>query len=203
MQATSTIYSLFGLVLGLGIAEILRGFAQAWRIVRGVGAVKSEIRIGWLVPLLGTLVIMDQTQFYISAYMMRDAIPFTYFSLLSVLAVVGAYYLCSTFIFPDDPADWPDFDVYYLRVKRIVVGGVIAVNLALGLFTAVLAFSGRHFDTPGQSSLFDALLSLAFLPLIIALFFARSVRTNFVLLLLLNLTLILGAIAPIVEHPAV
>lgn len=110
MQASSTIYSLFGLVVGLGIAEILKGFAEAWRTVSGVGRVREHVRIGWLVPLLGTLVIMDQTQFYITAYVMRDAIPFTYFSLLSVLAVIGTYFICSTFIFPDDPGHWSDFD---------------------------------------------------------------------------------------------
>lgn len=138
MQANAMIYSLFGLVLGLGIADILRGFAEAWRTVVGVGPVKGDIRIGWLVPLLGALVIMDQTQFYIAAYLLRDAIPFTFFSLLCVLGVVGTYYLCSTFIFPDDPADWPDFDTYYLRTKMIVATGMLAANLALLGFAVML-----------------------------------------------------------------
>ena len=123
MEATTMIYSLFGLVLGLGIAGILNGFADAWRVEAGVGRLHAEIRIGLLVPLLGLLVIMDQTQFYITAYEMRDAIPFSYFSLLCVLGVIGTYFLCSTFVFPDNPADWPDFDDYYMRVRRIVVGG--------------------------------------------------------------------------------
>jgi len=101
------IYSLFGLVLGLGISGILTGFADAWRVTAGVGRVHAEIRIGWLVPLLGALVIMDQTQFYIVAWELRHAIPFTYFSLLSVLGVVGTYFLCSTFVFPDAPDEWP------------------------------------------------------------------------------------------------
>ncbi|HTU12796.1 MAG TPA: hypothetical protein VMG08_18040 [Allosphingosinicella sp.] len=107
MEATTMIYSLFGLVLGLGISGILTGFADAWRVTAGVGRVHAEIRIGWLVPLLGALVIMDQTQFYIVAWELRHAIPFTYFSLLSVLGVVGTYFLCSTFVFPDAPDEWP------------------------------------------------------------------------------------------------
>ncbi len=199
MQASSTIYSLFGLVVGLGIAEILRGFAEAWRTTRGVGKVREAIRIGWLVPLLGTLVIMDQTQFYITAYVMRDAIPFTYFSLLSVLAVVGTYYVCSTFVFPDDLLHWRDFDAYYLRIKRIVASGVLAVNVALLGFSTVLVLAGHSFDSPHQATLFDTLLALAFLPLIAALIFVRSKRADLVLLILLNLNLVAGAIAPLVE----
>jgi hypothetical protein len=199
VQASSTIYSLFGLVVGLGIAEILRGFAEAWRTTRGVGKVREAIRIGWLVPLLGTLVIMDQTQFYITAYVMRDAIPFTYFSLLSVLAVVGTYYVCSTFVFPDDLLHWRDFDAYYLRIKRIVASGVLAVNVALLGFSTVLVLAGHSFDSPHQATLFDTLLALAFLPLIAALIFVRSKRADLVLLILLNLNLVAGAIAPLVE----
>lgn len=199
MQASSTIYSLFGLVVGLGIAEILKGFAEAWRIARGVGRVREHVRIGWLVPLLGMLVIMDQTQFYITAYAMRDAIPFTYFSLLSVLAVIGTYFICSTFIFPDDPAHWSDFDVYYLRIKRVVASGVLAVNVALLGFSTALVLAGHSFDSPRQATLFDALLALAFLPLIAALIFVRSKRANLALLILLNLNLLAGAVAPLVE----
>lgn len=199
MQASSTIYSLFGLLLGLGIAEILRGFAEAWRTITGVGRVREAIRIGWLVPLLGTLVIMDQTQFYITAYVMRDAIPFTYFSLLSVLAVVGTYFMCSTFVFPDDPAHWRDFDAYYLRIKRIVASGMLAVNVALLGFSVALVMAGHSFDSPHQTTIFDTLLALAFLPLLVALVFARALRTNLVLLILLNLNLVVGAVAPLVE----
>lgn len=199
MQASSTIYSLFGLVVGLGIAEILRGFAEAWRTTQGVGKVREPVRIGWLVPLLGTLVIMDQTQFYITAYTMRDAIPFTYFSLLSVLAVVGTYYVCSTFVFPDDLLHWRDFDAYYLRIKRIVASGVLAVNVALLGFSTVLVLAGHSFDSPHQATLLDTALALAFLPLIAALIVVRNKRVDLVLLILLNLNLVAGAIAPLVE----
>lgn len=199
MQASSTIFSLFGLLVGLGIAEILRGFAESCRTAVGVGRVREPVRIGWLVPLLGALMIMDQTQYYITAYQMRDAVPFTYFSLLSVLAVVGTYFICSTFVFPDEPAHWPDFDDYYLRTKRIAAGGMLATNLALLGFGIALALTGHSFDSPGQTTLFDAMLSLAFLPMVAALVFVRGRRANLVLLVLLNLNVLASAVAPLVE----
>lgn len=198
MQGTSTIYSLFGLVVGLGIAEILRGFADSWRAIAGVGRLSAPVRIGWLVPLLGALVIMDQTQFYITAYELRDAVPFTYFSLLSVLAVVGTYFLCSTFVFPDQPDKWPDFDEYYMRSRKIVAGCILAVNLAAFAFELVLVLYGRPFHSVTEpTSAFAVVIALAFLPMIAALIFVRSRRTHLILLILLNLTLVYDAVAPL------
>lgn len=193
------IYSLFGLVLGLGITGILTGFADAWRVHAGVGRVHAEIRIGWLVPLLGLLVIMDQTQFYIAAYEMRDAIPFSYLSLLSVLGVIGTYFVCSTFVFPDNPDEWSDFDDYYMRVRRIVVGGMLIANLSLLGFTLGLLFTGHNLDTPGQSSALELVLGVLFLPLIIALLIVRSKRANFLMLVLLILDIFMGAVTPVVR----
>lgn len=193
------IYSLFGLVLGLGITGILTGFADAWRVQAGVGRVHAEIRIGWLVPLLGLLVIMDQTQFYITAWEMRNAIPFSYFSLLCVLGVIGTYFLCSTFVFPDNPDEWPNFNDYYMRVRRIVVGGVLIANLSLLGFALGLAMAGHPLDTPGQSSTLELILGVLFLPLLVTLMIVRSKRANFIVLVLLNLDILADAVAPIVR----
>lgn len=199
MQATTIIYSLFGLVLGLGIAGILTGFADAWRVQAGVGRVHAEIRIGWLVPLLGLLVIMDQTQFYIAAWEMRDAIPFSYFSLLCVLGVIGTYFLCSTFVFPDNPDEWPDFDDYYMRVRRIVGGGMLIANLSLFGFAIALMLTGRTLDLPSQATAFELVLGLLFLPLLVLLVVVRSKRASLIVLALLVFDILADAAAPIVR----
>ena len=55
MSGMDLIFQLLGLLLGLSIAELLAGLARSWRI--NVGAAHSSdnhVRIGWLVPLLGT-----------------------------------------------------------------------------------------------------------------------------------------------------
>ncbi|MET0587636.1 MAG: hypothetical protein ABWZ75_03860 [Novosphingobium sp.] len=189
------IFSLFGLLLGLGIGEILRDVAKAWRIKVGVSAVKQQIRIGWLVPLFAALVIMDQTHFYITAYYLRDAIPLTYLSLLGVLAVIGTYFICSTFVFPDDPEDWSDFDDYYLRVRRFVAGGIVAAKMALVAIAIALVQSGQKFDDMRPESPISTILTLANIAVLIALIFVANKRANLVLLAWLNLSLITQAIA--------
>src|SRR4030095_5687876 len=87
---------------------------------------EARIRIGLLVPLLALLVLVDQSHFWLTAYELKDFFSFDYATLLGILAIVGGYYIISTFVFPDDPAHWPDFDEYYLRTNRTVLAGMIA-----------------------------------------------------------------------------
>lgn len=59
MTGFDLVFAVYGLLLGLAVAEVLGGFARALKLKRATKAV----RIGWLTPLLGTLVIFDLTSF--------------------------------------------------------------------------------------------------------------------------------------------
>jgi hypothetical protein len=119
MSPFELVFALFGLLLGLAIAEVLGGFSRAFKLRRSARAV----RVGWLTPLLGLFVILDLTSFWETAYIARDQLSANYPTLVAVLAIVGIYYLAASQIFPDDPEEWPDFDAYYDRNNRIVLGG--------------------------------------------------------------------------------
>ncbi|HYI64943.1 MAG TPA: hypothetical protein VEW71_08670 [Allosphingosinicella sp.] len=196
MSGFEMVFALFGLLLGLAIAEVLAGFAQTWKArlraeVRGA----EPVRIGWLVPLLGLVVIMDQTAFWLHAYALREAIPLTFLSLLAVLTVVGGYYLLATFVFPDEPDAWPDFDDYYLRTNRIVIGGILLINFAVIGFAVALEAAGTAIvEAETRGPVGDAALLLA-LPSLIALFFVKSKRANLALLILLNALVLVEAAA--------
>ena len=196
MSGFEMVFALFGLLLGLAIAEVLAGFAQSWKAQLRAEVMGTEpVRVGWLVPLLGLLVITDQTAFWLHAYALRDAIPLSFLSLLAVLAVIGLYYLLATFVFPDEPDAWPDFDDYYLRINRIVVAGMIVINLALIGFAAALEASGlgvEEVETRGVVG--DAALLLS-APALITLYFVKSKRANLVLLVLLNALVLIEAVA--------
>lgn len=196
MSGFEMVFALFGLLLGLAIAEVLIGFSRTWKArLRAEAAGTAPVRIGWLVPLLGLLVITDQTAFWLHAYALRDAIPLTFLSLLAVLAVIGGYYLLATFIFPDDPWAWPDFDDYYLRTSRIVVGGMLLINFALIAAAAALAAAGaRIVEAETRGPVGDAAL-LVQLPLLIALFFVRSKRASLILLILVDGLVLVEAVA--------
>ena len=190
------VFALFGLLLGLAVAELLTGFAHSWKArLRAESKGIEPVRVGWLVPLLGLLVIMDQTAFWLYAWSLRDAIPLTFLSLLAVLAVVGGYYLLATFVFPDDPDAWRDYDDYYLRTNRLIVGGILVINFSVvGLAALLEGGSGEIWAAERRGPVADAALMLA-VPTTIALFFVKSKRANLVLLVLLNALVLLEAVA--------
>jgi hypothetical protein len=197
MAGVDLLFQLFALLLGLSIAELLRGLGRSCRISTGATKTKTHVRIGWLVPLLGLLLLFDQTHFWVSAYGLRTHLTFNYRTLLLILTIIGSYYILSTFVFPDDPADWADFDDYYLTTNRIVIGGMFAVNFATlvnlgwqierGLDPSKLPFA-QHWTS----------LAAVFLyfPGLAALWLVKSPRANLVLLLLMILLLLIGAVGP-------
>ena len=195
MTGNDLIFQLFALLLGLSIAELLAGLARAWRISSGATRTGQKVRIGWLVPMLGLLLLCDQTHFWVSAYGIRSQLEFNYWTMLTILAIIGGYFILSTFVFPDDPADWPDFDDYYLTTNRIVIGGMFVVNFAtllhlarqlyLGLDPAALPFA-QHW-----TSLLAVFLSF---PGLVALWFVKSRRWNLALLIFMIALLLVGAI---------
>lgn len=126
MSPFGLVFTLFGLVLGLALAAVLNGFSRALKLKRGA----RPVRIGWLTPLLGLVVMLDLTSFWLLAFDAREQISANYVTLLSVLAMVGVYYLAATLIFPDTPEDWPDFDEWYDKQNRLVIGGLLSANVA-------------------------------------------------------------------------
>ncbi len=198
MSGFDLIVRLFGLVLGFSIAEILGGFARTLRLKLGLTSVSPEAtRVGLLVPLLGLMVVMDQMSFWLAFYVLQAHIPFGYVAMLSVLFLVGGFYVVSTLVFPAHPERWPDFDAYYLRVKSAVIGGVLAVNLVLVGFAFVIVVEdgeGALVQT-GRSSPAGTAASFLFLVVLASLLLSRRPRTNLVLLVLGNAALLVEALS--------
>ncbi len=123
------IFALFGLLLGLSIAEVLGGFARAIERRLRPGSV---VRIGWLTPLLGSFVLLDLLSFWQAAWTVRDVVGVSGKALMAVTGFASAYYLAARLAFPGDNDETTDFDQHFFRVRRIVIG-VLAVLLACQL----------------------------------------------------------------------
>lgn len=137
MSGFDFVFALFSLVLGLAVAEVLGGFANVMKLHAAARAGRArDVRVGWLVPLLAILVTLNQLSFWIFAFGVRNTLPFSYLTLLFVLVIVGAYYLFSAVVFPDDPEEWPDFDLWYDQNNRFILVGMAAINLVMHVATA-------------------------------------------------------------------
>ncbi len=197
MTGIDLIFQLFALLLGLSIAEVLAGLGRSWRIRAGATGAGTQIRIGWLVPLLGLLLLCDQTHFWISAYGLRDQLAFSYGTMLVVLAIIGGYYVISTFVFPDEPENWPDFDDYYLATNRVVLGGMFAVNLTMLAYLGYLVSAGLDASTLPFAQHWVSLVAVfLYFPGLLALWFVKSPKANLALLLFMIALLLIGAFAP-------
>lgn len=140
MTAFEFLFALFSLLLGLAMAEILGGFAQVMKIhARHRAGLGKDVRVGWLVPLMGLFVLLSQLTFWTTAFAMREQLPFNYAVLVGVTAIVGGYYLLSSLVWPDDPASWPDFDAYYDQHNRVILVGNLVLTLAAAVAGGVYA----------------------------------------------------------------
>lgn len=165
------VFSLFGLLLGLGLAEVLGGFGTAIQSRR-------KVRIGWLTPLLALLVALDLTSFWMVAWDVRDLVPAHYVSLLGGLVIIGLYYFIAHISFPEDVEDWPDYDAYYFEHRKWVLGGIMVCNLMA--IAALVALGAEPLE--GLISRWSLLI---FVPALVAAMFVQNKRANVALLLLL------------------
>ena len=173
------VFSLFGLLLGLSLAELLGGFGRALQK-------RTKIRIGWLLPLLGLLVLLDVSSFWLVAWSVRDAVPIAYFPMMVGLLICCLYYLVATLVFPHDFDEWPMFDDYYFAHRAQVIGGMILCN-ALALVGVVLLGVDPLSDLQDQISVVVFLASAA------ALMLVRGKRANLALLIFIVLQYPIGA----------
>jgi hypothetical protein len=133
MDAFSLVFSLFGLLLGLSLAEVLGGFGRALRNRR-------VVHLGWLTSLLAIFVMFDLTSFWGWAWQARTYITPHYYVLLIGLVVSSLYYLAASIVFPAEFGDHTDFDSHYMQHRRQVLGAVVLCNV-VGQGWTIIAFA--------------------------------------------------------------
>jgi hypothetical protein len=169
MSIFEFVFSLFGLVLGLSLAEVLAGFARTVQA-------RAQIRMGWLTPLLGLLLIIDLVSFWTGAWRERDALGVALEPLLFATLIAGIYYVAASLVFPSDHEAWPDLDLYFMDHKQMVVGAVIGCNLLVMLGSAIVHGASRM--TAGGAVGLGLLAAVS-----LGLIFTRSKRVSLVLLI--------------------
>ena len=178
------VFSLFGLMLGFSLAEVLNG------LIRTVKA-RRQVRIGWLTPMLAIFVMLDLTSFWANAWSSRAAIPASYGFLVIGLIATGLYYFCASLLFPDRPEECADLDEHYYLRRRQVLAGVAIVN---GMIIAGMVRIGSPEATNEEAilvhSIYFTMIALAALP--------RRRWLNLVALTLLILLYVMFAVATLV-----
>ena len=185
MSTFEFVFSLFGLLLGISLIEVLSGLARTveakLRLSRREEEEAAEIRVGWLTPLLGVFLMLDLISFWRAAWVARDHLPPSGAALFGGLVFAGSYYLAAHLVFPRDVGDEVDLDDHYFRVKRLVFGTLLA------LLALQMAF---WFSVPQLASYFTIMPQLwvklgVFVALLVGVLTVSGKRVNLALLVML------------------
>lgn len=195
MSAFEFSFTLFGLVLGLALTEVLRGFVSVLKTRSVRPDTEMRIRIGWHTPLLALVVTLDLISFWLGAWEVRDAVPIEFFTLAYAAGLAGIYYAAASLVLPDDPEHWPDLDDWFDRHKA---------QVALGIFTANLLFSLGEVALFGtwSASLVGRVMQVVYLTLAILLVFARRGWRSLTLLGLMLAVFASLAARPLIQAAA-
>ncbi|HEX8193575.1 MAG TPA: hypothetical protein VF552_11825 [Allosphingosinicella sp.] len=158
------VFSLFGLLLGLGLAAGLGGLARALKS-------RHRVRIGWSTSLLALLLSCDLVTFWGYAWSIRAHVPATFPVLFFGFVVTAIYYVAASLAFPDDPDEWEDLEGHFARHRRTVLAGMFVANAML--IGAAIALTGFG---PGWLSLRTILITWSFFPLTAAAIVADDRR---------------------------
>lgn len=200
------IFELFTLLIGLAVAEMLMGFSRILKLrarrKAGVDPAAIEVHVGWLVPILGLLVLIDLGTFWSIVWSMRGVLDMRMATIFGVLVLIGGYYLVATLVFPDEPELWPDFDVYFWQQKHWVVGGVFLINVATAIASLSLGTQDQQqSEAMAQAAQANPLLLAAGLmvlinyPAFVWLIFSKSRIVSMVLMAFIIFTQLLFAYA--------
>ena len=110
-------------MLGLGVAELLSGFAG---MVRAHGLKKLETQTA-LCALL-TLILIIAT--WVDTFTMSKSITLNFGDLLAPVLLSIFYYLAAAVIFPRDPGQYAQLGAYFAERRRFLVGMLFAAELA-------------------------------------------------------------------------
>lgn len=135
MSSFEFIFSLFGLLLGLALAEGLGGLAKSIKA-------PHTVRIGLPTALLGIFVSCDVVTFWMYGWAMRELLPLSWPTLFGGFLVTATYYVSTSLIFPDDPEGWSDLTAHFDKHRRKVLIGIFLCNVALVATVAALGVLG-------------------------------------------------------------
>lgn len=174
------VFIFYSLFLGFSLIEVLTGLGNAMERKFASDVSGNHFKIGWLTPLLAVFVVLDLLSFWMFAWVVREQIDVTSFTLLAIAIFASAYFLASRLVFPSNIADFANLDIHYFRVRRVVLGFLLALVFLQWSYLANLVGFSQLIDRPTP-----IILTLILIGLMSALILTKSARWSVALLCLL------------------
>jgi hypothetical protein len=172
----------YSLILGLGLTELLAGFAH---MVRAKALKKLEPQTA----LLAVFVLVDICSVWIDSWLTLKQVTVDFAGLWAPVLLAISLYLAAATVFPHDDADHQRLADYYRERKPFV----LAMLLAVEMLTHVIylpVFVARIGHQPEIFWFWNVPYNVAIEATMVALIFLRSRRANIVLLAILLLLIL-------------
>ena len=197
MDSFSYFIAFYSLILGLGLTELLGGFAH---MVRAKALKKLEPQTA----LLALFILVDICSTWIDSWVSLKQVTVDLAGLWAPVLIAICFYLAAATVFPHDEADHERLADYYRERKAFVVGLLLAVEMLIHV-TYLPIFEERIANRPEVFWLWTVPYNLAIEATMVALIFLRSRRANILLLVLLLLLIMVpyweqGAMQDAVAH---
>jgi hypothetical protein len=193
----SFFFAFYGLMLGLGVAELLSGFAG---MVRAHALKRLEAQTA-LVALL-TFVLIVAT--WVDTFTMERSITLDFSDLWPPILLATFYYLAAAVIFPRDPRQFSHLRAYFAARRKFVIGMLFAAEL-VDAYSVRAFYLDTYLHDPAKFWGWLVPYNVAIKGCFIALFLVRGRRATIMLLVAQILIFLVpywnaGAIDRISEH---
>jgi hypothetical protein len=174
------VFSLFGLLLGFALVEVLSGFVRATRF----WSRESNTEL-FLTCALALIVALDLITFWTVLFDAQRLLPTYTLALFVGFLVTAVYYWAASMIFPAEERP-RNLDAHYFGIRRKVIGAILFCNYLT--YSSIWAASGV---APAGTDVVEIGI---FTLLCAGVFFARSWRTSAVALSLMVFAYLASAV---------
>jgi hypothetical protein len=192
MDRFSFFFAFYGLILGLGVTEVLKGFAGYVRL-RPLRSIDPQT------ALLAAFIFLDICATWLDAWSSLKNVSLDFAGLWAPILLSTAFYMAASVVFPRDDADFARLADYYAERKTFVAITLLGAEF-IENFTFRDIFIRAFHSRPAVFWLYLVPYNVAIKVALVSLILVRGRRANIAsLLVLVGLFLIpywdLGAFA--------
>jgi len=152
----------YGLLLGLAVAELLRGFAN-------IARARTRPKLGWLTPVLAVVVFFAIITSFVDAWAKMADVRLRLESFILPSIIGGAYFFAAVVVVPKHLDEWNNLDDYFFARRKWTVGLLLAPFLATLALELPLVIANVQANGPARLPGYIAVNSLWLGSLLVAL----------------------------------
>jgi len=183
MDSFSYFITFYSLILGLGLTELLGGFAH---MVRARALKKLEPQTA----LLALFILVDICSTWVDGWLSLKHVTVDFAGLWAPVLLAICFYLAAATVFPHDDADHERLADYYRERKRFVVGLLFAGEMLIHV-TYLPIMEDRIVHQPELFWMWTVPYDLVIEATMVAIMVLRSRKANIVLLVVLLLLIMI------------